>query len=71
MDIQKELKQLDAAQQKLRNKYGKRFQRFYSTCINNITANDRIIRDAEKANTEQKKNVEAATKAMQSIDFKY
>ena len=71
MDIQKELKKLDTEQQKLRNRYGHRFQKFYNNCINNITANDRVIRDAQKANVSQKKDLEAASNAMQSINFKY
>ena len=71
MNIQKELKALDEKTQKLRNSYGRRFLGYYNKAIENKMANNRIIRDANKANGVNEGNINEATEAMKKIDYKF
>ncbi len=69
MDIQKELDNLAKDQQKVSNKYGKRFNRFYQNTVATIASNTRIIDQAKQANQVQDKNLVEVVEALAIINY--
>lgn len=69
MNVQKELEALHKAEQKLRNKFGRKFTRLYNCTVSSISNNTRIIDTASEANVNLRKEADAATAAIAYLEL--